>query len=95
VARKTANIVLFNAYGVTAGVAVDTHVRRLSQRLGLTENEDQNKIETDLMNIVSKDKWMKITDLLIFHGRRVCIARKPKCNMCVLNKICPSAFTFE
>ena len=94
VARKTANVVLFNAYGVIAGVAVDTHVRRLSQRLGLTENEEQNKIETDLMNIVPKDKWMKITDLLIFHGRRVCIARKPKCNICVLNKICPSAFTF-
>jgi endonuclease-3 len=95
VARKTANIVLFNAYGFIAGVAVDTHVRRLSQRLGLTENEDQSKIETDLMNIVPKDKWMKITDLLIFHGRRVCIARKPKCNICVLNKICPSAFTFD
>jgi endonuclease-3 len=95
VARKTANIVLFNAYGVIAGVAVDTHVRRLSQRLGLTENEDQNKIETDLMNIVPKDKWMKITDLLIFHGRRICNARKPKCDMCVLNKICPSTFTFE
>jgi endonuclease-3 len=95
VARKTANIVLFNAYGVIAGIAVDTHVRRLSQRLGLTENDDQNKIETDLMNIVPKDRWMKITDLLIFHGRRVCIARKPKCNLCVLNKICPSAFTFN
>ena len=95
VARKTANIILFNAYGVTAGIAVDTHVRRLSQRLGLTENEDQNKIETDLMKIVPKNKWMKITDLLIFHGRRVCIARKPKCDACVLNKICPSAFAFD
>jgi endonuclease-3 len=94
VARKTANIVLFNAYGVTAGVAVDTHVRRLAQRLGLTENSDQNKIEKDLMNIVPKDKWMRITDLLIFHGRRVCDARKPRCDVCVLNKICPSAFSF-
>jgi len=94
VARKTANIVLSNAYGVIAGVAVDTHVRRLAQRLGLTENEDPAKIETDLMNIVPRDKWMRITDLLIFHGRRVCVARKPKCNVCVLNKICPSAFTF-
>ena len=95
VARKTANIVLFNAYGVIAGVAVDTHVSRLSQRLGLTENTNQDKIEKDLMNIVPKDKWMHITDLLIFHGRRVCNARKPRCNSCVLNKICPSATTFE
>jgi endonuclease-3 len=94
VARKTANIVLFNAYGVIAGVAVDTHVRRLSQRLGLTENEDPAKIEVDLMNLVPRDKWMRITDLLIFHGRRVCTAKKPRCDACVLNKICPSAFTF-
>ena len=95
VARKTANIVLFNAYGITAGIAVDTHVRRLSQRLGLTENTNPDKIEKDLMNIVPKDKWMRITDLLIFHGRRVCDARKPRCDACVLNKICPSAFTFS
>jgi len=95
VARKTANIVLFNAYGVIAGVAVDTHVRRLAQRLGLSENSDPNKIEKDLMNLVPKDKWMRITDLLIFHGRRVCTAKKPRCDACVLNKICPSAFTFN
>jgi endonuclease-3 len=95
VARKTANIVLFNAYEVIAGVAVDTHVRRLAQRLGLTENEDPAKIEVDLMNLVPKDKWMRITDLLIFHGRRICVAKKPKCYVCVLNKICPSAFTFN
>ena len=95
VARKTANIVLSNAYGFVAGVAVDTHVRRLSQRLGLTENTNQDKIEKDLMNIVPKDKWMRITDLLIFHGRRICDARKPRCAACVLNKICPSAFTFN
>ncbi|MBN1358134.1 endonuclease III [Candidatus Bathyarchaeota archaeon] len=94
VARKTGNIVLFNAYGIIAGVAVDTHVRRLAQRLGLTENTNQDKIEKDLMNIIPKDKWMHITDLLIFHGRRVCDARKPRCDACVLNKICPSAFTF-
>jgi len=94
VARKTANIVLTNAYGVVAGVAVDTHVRRLAQRLGLSENDDPNKIEQDLMSIVPKDKWMRITDLLIFHGRRVCTAKKPNCGGCVLNKICPSAFTF-
>jgi endonuclease III len=94
VARKTANIVLFNAYGITAGIAVDTHVTRLSQRLGLTEKKDQNKIENDLMQITPKEKWMPLTDLLIFHGRQICIARKPKCDLCVLNKICPSAFTF-
>jgi endonuclease-3 len=95
VARKTANIVLTNAYGVVAGVAVDTHVRRLGQRLGLSENDDPNKIEKDLMDLVPKDKWMHITDLLIFHGRRVCTAKKPNCAGCVLNKICPSAFTFS
>lgn len=94
VARKTANIVLSNAYGIIEGIAVDTHVRRLSQRLGLTENEDPNKIETDLMSIVPKEKWARITDLLIFHGRKVCTAKKPMCDVCVLNKICPSAFTF-
>jgi endonuclease-3 len=95
VARKTANIVLSNAYGVVEGVAVDTHVRRLSQRLGLTENKAPDKIERDLMKIVPKAQWEKITDLLIFHGRNICVARKPKCGSCVLNKICPSAFTFN
>jgi endonuclease-3 len=95
VARKTANIVLSNAYSVIAGVAVDTHVRRLAQRLGLTDNDNPNKIEKDLMEIVPKEKWMRITDLLIFHGRRVCTAKKPNCAGCVLNKICPSAFTFD
>jgi endonuclease-3 len=95
VARKTANIVLSNAYGVVEGIAVDTHVRRLAQRLGLTESDDPAKIEADLMKIVPKHKWMRITDLLIFHGRRVCTAKKPNCAGCVLNKICPSAFTFD
>lgn len=94
VARKTANIVLYNAYGQTAGIAVDTHVRRLSQRLGLTESDDQNKIELDLMKITPKERWMQLTDLLIFHGRQVCFARKPNCQGCVLNKICPCAFAF-
>ncbi len=94
VARKTANIVLYNAYGITAGIAVDTHVRRLSERLGLTENTDQDKIEQDLITLTPKEAWMPLTDLLIFHGRQVCIAKKPKCDVCVLNKICPSAFTF-
>lgn len=95
VARKTANIVLSNAFGVIEGIAVDTHVRRLAKRLGLTEHEDPEKIEESLMEIVPKDYWMKITDLLIFHGRRICIAKKPKCGICILNKICPSAFKFD
>jgi len=94
VARKTANIVLTNAYSIIDGVAVDTHVRRLAQRLGLTETADPAKIEVDLMNLVPKANWMRITDLLIFHGRRVCNAKKPTCDVCVLNKFCPSAFTF-
>jgi endonuclease-3 len=92
VARKTANIVLSNAYGVIAGIAVDTHVRRLSKRLGLTENTNPDKIERELMQIVPKSHWKRITNLLISHGRNVCMARKPKCDSCVLNKLCPSAF---
>ncbi len=92
VARKTANIVLSNAYGIIEGIAVDTHVRRLSQRLGLTKNKNPNKIETDLMQNVPKTQWKRITNLLIFHGRNVCIARKPKCKLCSLNELCPSAF---
>jgi len=95
VARKTANIVLSNAYGVIEGIAVDTHVRRLGRRLGLTKHQDPNKIEGDLMKTVPKTHWKRITDLLIFHGRRICMARKPKCGICVLNKLCPSAFTFD
>jgi endonuclease III len=94
VARKTANIVLFNSFGVTAGIAVDTHVGRLSQRLGLAATDNPVKIERELMVITPKDKWMPLTDLLIFHGRQVCSAKKPKCEVCVLNKFCPSAFTF-
>jgi endonuclease-3 len=92
VARKTANIVLSNAYGVIEGIAVDTHVRRLSQRLGLTENKDPNRIEADLTQNVPKSQWKRITDLLIYHGRNVCTARKPKCSLCILNQLCPSAF---
>jgi endonuclease-3 len=92
VARKTANIVLQNAYGIVEGIAIDTHVRRLALRLGLTENDDPNKIEQDLMKLVPKSRWMQLSDLLIFHGRRVCIARKPKCETCVVNKLCPSVF---
>jgi len=94
VARKTANIVLQNAYGVIEGIAVDTHVRRLSQRLGLTKNKDPNKIEQDLMQITPTKDWARITDLLIWHGRKVCNAQRPKCAECVLAKLCPSAFSF-
>jgi len=92
VARKTANIVLTNAYGIIVGIAVDTHVRRLSQRLGLTKNTNPNKIETDLIEIVPNAYWKKINTMLITHGRNVCKARKPKCSICILNKLCPSAF---
>lgn len=94
VARKTANIVLYYSYGVIAGIAVDTHVRRVSQRLGLADTDDPGKIEKALMQITPKEKWMKLTDLLIFHGRQVCMAKKPKCEACSLNKICPCAFAF-
>ena len=95
VARKTANIVLSNAYGIVVGVAVDTHVRRLSQRLGFTSKNNPDKIERDLMGLFPKKEWKKITDLLIFHGRRICFARKPSCSNCVLTKLCPSAFSFK
>jgi len=94
VGRKTANIVLSNAFGIVEGIAVDTHVRRTAKRLGLTVNENPNRIEEDLMKIVPKGKWMRITDLLIFLGRNACVARMPKCEKCVLNSVCPSAFTF-
>jgi len=90
VARKTANIVLSNAYGIDEGIAVDTHVRRLANRLGLTKNEDPVKIEKDLMEITPKSEWGNISHLLIFHGRKICQARKPKHKECVLYDICPS-----
>jgi len=91
VARKTANIVLSNAYGKLEGIAVDTHVKRLSKRLGLTVNKDQDKIELDLMRITSRVEWSNFSHLLIFHGRAVCQARKTMCSGCVLNFFCPSA----
>ncbi len=94
VARKTANIVLSAAFGKIEGIAVDTHVKRVSARLGLTKNMDQDKIEKDLMKVVPKSDWALFTLLLIKHGRRICTARKPLCGECVLNTICPSAFTF-
>lgn len=94
VARKTANIVLSNAFGVVEGIAVDTHVMRLSKRLGLTSSNDRNKIEEDLMKIVPKEKWFRFSNLIIEHGRRICSAQKPKCEICTLNDLCPSAFSF-
>ena len=94
VARKTANVVLSNSFGVVEGIAVDTHVRRLAQRLGLSGNRAPNKIEKDLMELVPKEQWPKLADLLIFHGRRVCIAKKPNCERCVINMFCPSVSTF-
>ena len=92
VARKTANVVLSAAFGKNEGIAVDTHVKRLSGRLGLTENTDPEKIEKDLLKIVPKDRWGDFTLILIRHGREICKARKPLCRDCVLNKLCPSAF---
>lgn len=90
VARKTANIVLYNVFGIIEGIAVDTHVIRLAGRLGLTKNEDPVKIEKDLMEIVPKKEWGNITHLLIFHGRKICQAKKPMHKDCVLFDICPS-----
>lgn len=94
VARKTANIVLGNAFGIVEGIAVDTHVMRLSKRLGLTTQRYREKIERDLMEIVPRPKWFRFSNLLIEHGRRVCQAKKPDCAGCVLKELCPSAFTF-
>ncbi len=94
VARKTANIVLGNAFGIVEGIAVDTHVMRLSKRLGFTEQKNRDKIERDLMEIIPRDKWLPLNYLLIAHGRKVCNARKPDCDHCILNKICPAAFAF-
>jgi endonuclease III len=91
VGRKTANVVLGNAFGVDEGIVVDTHVRRVSGRLGLTENKDPVKIEQDLMKVVPQEDWTVFSHLLILHGRRTCKARKPDCPNCILNDICPSA----
>ncbi len=93
VARKTANIVLSGAFGKIDGIAVDTHVKRIAFRLGLTANTNPEKIEKDLMKIIPKNNWDIFTLLLIHHGRKVCNARKPLCGECVLNKLCKSAFT--
>jgi len=91
VGRKTANVVLGNALDVSEGVVVDTHVGRLSIRLGFTNETDPVKVEQVLMRLIPREDWVRVSHLLIFHGRRVCVARAPKCAACVLNDICPSS----
>lgn len=90
VGRKTANVVAAER-GATQGIVVDTHVRRLSQRLGFTRHDDPAKIERDLQRLVPKEDWARFPHLLIWHGRRVCLARRPRCEVCVVNELCPSS----
>lgn len=94
VARKTANVVLGNAYDIVVGIAVDTHVGRVSRRLGLTDADDPIVVERDLMAVLPSDEWLSTGHRLIAHGRAVCQARKPRCVDCTLNAVCPSAGTF-
>jgi len=94
VARKTANIVLSSAYKKPEGIAVDTHVKRLSQRLGLSEEKNPDKIEQDLMNLIPRKDWIDFNYMLVNHGRQTCRARKPDCPGCMLNSLCPSAQDF-
>jgi len=91
VGRKTANVILGNAFGVNEGVVVDTHVGRLAVRLGLTKETDPVKVEQEMMKLFPRDRWTMLAHLLIFHGRRVCEAKKPRCSECTLAAICPSA----
>jgi endonuclease III len=91
VGRKTANVILGNAYDLAQGIAVDTHVRRLAGRLGLTQQRDPDKIEQDLLQLVPRQDWVIFSHLLILHGRRVCSARAPHCPICPVNDLCPSA----
>lgn len=91
VARKTANVVLGNAYGIASGIVVDTHVARVSQRLALTENTQPEKIEQDLIELVPEKDWIQFSHLLIAHGRKVCKARRPLCEECVVESLCPSS----
>jgi endonuclease-3 len=92
VARKTANVVMGNAFGIASGVVVDTHVARLSRRLGLTKEKQPGKIEKDLMELVPKKDWVIFPHLLIAHGRKICKARNPLCASCVVEKLCPSSY---
>jgi endonuclease-3 len=91
VGRKTANVILGNAFGIDEGVVVDTHVRRLSQRLGLTAEDVPEKIEQELMSLFPQGRWTMLSHLLIWHGRRVCDARRPRCEACVVSHLCPSS----
>jgi endonuclease-3 len=91
VARKTANIVLGNSYGVVEGIAVDTHVKRLANRVGFSTQKDPDKIEQDLMRLIPKERWFGFTYVLIDHGRAVCVAKKPRCEDCVVSDLCPSS----
>jgi endonuclease-3 len=95
VGRKTAAVVASNAFGRREGIAVDTHVRRLSRRLGLTRHTDPDRIERVLMQLYPRERWLQVSDVLIFHGRRVCFARSPRCEECAVNDICPSAFRID
>jgi len=92
VARKSANVIIQEIWGIAEGIVVDTHVTRVSNRLGLTKNQDAVKIEKDLMSLVPKEYWRNFSGALVLHGRYICTARNPKCEECVLNKVCPSAF---
>jgi endonuclease-3 len=94
VGRKTANIVLARAFGVIEGIAVDTHVKRVSRRLNFTKNSDPEKIEADLISIAPKEELDSISMILIYHGRKICQARKPKCEICILKNLCPSSMIF-
>ena len=94
IARKSANVILGNAYSVVDGIAVDTHVRRLSQRMGFTLHHDPVKIEKDIMALLPKKDWFRSAYLLVDHGRAICTAKDPRCDLCPLKNICPSAFQF-
>ncbi len=91
VGRKTANVVLANAFKTPVGIVVDTHVTRVAGRLGLTSNSDAEKIEQDLMKLIPQKEWTSFSHRLIYHGRQICVARKPRCSECLLNELCPSA----
>ena len=91
VGRKTANVILGNAFGIIDGVIVDTHVARLAQRFGWTRHEDINKIEQDLMKLLPREEWLELAHRIIYHGRATCMARKPLCAQCKLARLCPSA----
>ncbi len=91
VGRKTANVILGNAFGI-AGIVVDTHVGRLSRRLGVSKQQNPDKVEQDLMRLIPQNRWTMFSHLLVFHGRSICLARKPDCSNCLVNDLCPSAF---